>query len=88
VARTKPCSALDALEVSIKVLVRTDHQELDVVFVQDPISNQAHLVGHTELVDLDINEVTDLGLANAGIFRDDPPLLLRRDRRSAGDEVS
>jgi len=52
--------------------VRTDHQELDGVFVQDPVSNQAQLIGHTELVDMDTIEVIDLGLVNPRIVHDGP----------------
>ena len=40
------CSVVQTLEVAVKALMRSDHQQLDRLWVQNAIGKQAQLVVH------------------------------------------
>ena len=51
-------------QVAVKVLMRSDHQQLDSLWVQNAVGEQARLVDHLELVYLHTGQIADLGFAN------------------------
>ena len=57
-------SIVQTLEVAVKVLMRSDHQQLDSLWVQNAVGEQARLVDHLELVYLHTGQIADLGFAN------------------------
>ena len=71
-------SEFGAFEISVKVLVRTDHQQFDGVFVQDAVGEQAQKVTHAKLVSQHASQITHFGLARFGLARDGFYCLVKR----------
>nr|CUV15842.1 protein of unknown function [Ralstonia solanacearum] len=69
---------LNALEIAVEILVRTDHQEFERVLIQDSVGQQAQQIAHAEFVDLYARQVTDFGFSNVGLTGDRADSLVER----------
>ncbi len=56
-----------ALKVPIEVFVGADHEQLDGVPIQHPIGQQTQQLAHAKFVNLDADQIADLGVPNAGL---------------------
>ena len=74
----EPMSMLGAFEVAVEILVRTDHQQLQRVLIQDAVGEQAQQVAHAELIDLHAGQITDLGLTDVGLAGDGSHRFVKR----------
>lgn len=57
-------------EVTVKILVWTDHQQFHRVLIQDAVGEQAHQGAHAELVDKHAGQITDLVFTHVGLIGD------------------
>lgn len=69
---------LGALEVAVEVLVRTDHQQLQRVLIQDAVGEQAQQVAHAKLVDLYAGQIAHFGFTHIGLVGDGSHRLVKR----------
>ena len=77
-------SEFGAFEISVKVLVWTDHQQFDGVFFQDAVGEQAHQVTHAKLVNQHASQITHFGFPRFGLARDGFYRLVKRRFFAAG----
>ena len=63
-------SMLGAFEVAVEILVRTDHQQLQRVLIEDAVGKQAPQGAHAEFVDLLTGQITDFGFTHIGLAGD------------------
>jgi len=56
-------SRLSVFEVAVKILLRTNHQQLECVPIQNAVSKKAQQVTHAELVSRYASQIADFGFA-------------------------
>ena len=67
-----------AFEPAVEILVRTDHQQLQCVFIQDAVGEQAQQGAHAELVNPHASQVTNVGFTRVGLAGDGSHRFVKR----------
>jgi hypothetical protein len=70
---------LDAFEVSVKILVRTNHQQLQGVLIEYAVSKETQEVTHAELVYLHAGQITDFDISDIRLANDGSNCLIKRE---------